>query len=271
MKFKKLVLMGLLSCTVTASRGIAVLAAETEVETASGQEDTAAEKTADGTINDRQGEGGNTVQEGLSGEESTDGEAAVLALSTLNTKDFLEEVENVTDLLENSIASSLCATIENERAKLPSYTKEELMYLSCIIYCEAGSQEKKGKIAVANVIMNRVESDIFDHVTTIKEAIYDCDRWGRQFSPVYVKSNGKWTTKGSNYEKVLSMYKSGNYPKEWQKKQMQDCIEAAKEALTGKQVIDSSFLYFNMGISSGKARCQKNGKPYTVIGGHIFY
>ena len=92
----------------------------------------------------------------------------------LAADEFLEEVENVTDLLENSITLSLSATIENERAKLPSYTKEELMYLSCIIYCEAGSQEKKGKIAVANVIMNRVESKIFDHVTTIKEAIYDC-------------------------------------------------------------------------------------------------
>ncbi len=271
MKFKKLVLMGLLCCTVTASRGITALAAGAEVETDGVQEDVVAEKAekaekaADGTeVIDKKGEGENKGE----AEESADDEAAVLALAA---DEFLEEVENVTDLLENSITLSLSATIENERAKLPSYTKEELMYLSCIIYCEAGSQEKKGKIAVANVIMNRVESKIFDHVTTIKEAIYDCNRWGRQFSPVYVKSGGKWTTKGSNYEKVLTMYKTGKYPKEWQKEQMQDCIEAAKEALTGKQVIDSSYLYFNMGVSSGKAKCQKNGKSYAVIGCHIFY
>ena len=197
MKFKKLVLMGLLCCTVTASRGITALAAGAEVETDGVQEDVEAEKAekaekaADGTeVIDKKGEGENKGE----AEESADDEAAVLALAA---DEFLEEVENVTDLLENSITLSLSATIENERAKLPSYTKEELMYLSCIIYCEAGSQEKKGKIAVANVIMNRVESKIFDHVTTIKEAIYDCNRWGRQFSPVYVKSGGKWTTKGS--------------------------------------------------------------------------
>ena len=179
MKFKKLVLMGLLCCTVTASRGITALAAGAEVETDGVQEDVEAEKAekaekaADGTeVIDKKGEGENKGE----AEESADDEAAVLALAA---DEFLEEVENVTDLLENSITLSLSATIENERAKLPSYTKEELMYLSCIIYCEAGSQEKKGKIAVANVIMNRVESKIFDHVTTIKEAIYDCNRWGQ--------------------------------------------------------------------------------------------
>ncbi len=228
MKFKKLVLMGLLCCTVTASRGITALAAGAEVETDGVQEDVEAEKAekaADGTeVIDKKGEGENKGE----AEESADDEAAVLALAA---DEFLEEVENVTDLLENSITLSLSATIENERAKLPSYTKEELMYLSCIIYCEAGSQEKKGKIAVANVIMNRVESKIFDHVTTIKEAIYDCNRWGRQFSPVYVKSGGKWTTKGSNYEKVLTMYKTGKYPKEWQKSRCRTVLRLRRRHL----------------------------------------
>lgn len=304
MKFKKLVLMGLLCCTVSASRGMLVLAAEANADTVIGQEGKVPENEADETgdfeedITTKEEEADGeieTVPQENSGEENmeSDGEenteeltkdsteetdeaeqsANIYALDEQDRKDLSEEVANFKSLLKTSISTSLTATIENEQAKLPalSYTKDELMYLSCIIYCEAGSQSKKGKIAVANVIMNRVDSKIFDHVTTIKEAIYDCDRWGRQFSPVYVKSNGKWTTKGSNYEKVLSMYKSGKYSAEWQKKQMKDCIQAAKEALTGKRVIDSSYLYFNMGVSSGKAKCQKSGKPYTIIDSHIFY
>lgn len=181
-----------------------------------------------------------------------------------------EEVTNVEDTVLESISFALSATISQEQEKLPKYTEEELMYLSCIIYCEAGNQSTTGKVAVANVVMNRVSSDVFDHVTTIKEAIYDCERWGRQFSPVYVRSNGKWTTKGSAYEKALTMYKTGSYAKEWQKEQMEDCIKAARSALEGKVVVED-FLYFNMGISSGKARCQKTGAPYKVIGCHIFY
>lgn len=304
MKFKKLVLMGLLCCTVSASRGMLVLAAEANADTVIGQEGAVPENEADETgdfeedITTKEEEAGgeietvpqeNSGEENMesNGEENTEGltkdseeetdeaeqSANIYALDEQDKKDLSEEVANFKSLLKTSISTSLTATIENEQAKLPalSYTKDELMYLSCIIYCEAGSQSKKGKIAVANVIMNRVDSKIFDHVTTIKEAIYDCNRWGRQFSPVYVKSNGKWTTKGSNYEKVLSMYKSGKYSAEWQEKQMKDCIQAAKEALTGKQVIDSSYLYFNMGVSSGKVKCQKSGKPYTIIDGHIFY
>lgn len=253
MKLKKLVLTGLVCCMVFARGEICGLAAETDGFAA------AEEGAPDGAVPENEAD-----QAAESGEDEPElDEAAVLALA--------DEVENLTSVLESSITSSLSATIENEQAKLPKYTEEELMYLSCIIYCEAGNQTKKGKIAVANIIMNRVESDIFDHVTTIKEAIYDCDRWGRQFSPVYVKSNGKWTTKGSTYAKMLEMYQSGNYDREWQKEQMEGCIEAAKEALEGERVIDASYLYFNMGISSTKAKCDKKGASYTVIGCHIFY
>lgn len=251
MKLKKLVLMGMVCCMAFASNGMAVLAAQADTELAGEakeQESTNPESEAD-----------------------QDEEIKAQADAAQDASELADEVANLTSVLQSSITSSLSATIENEQAKLPAYTQDELMYLSCIIYCEAGNQEKKGKIAVANVIMNRVESDIFDHVTTIKEAIYDCDRWGRQFSPVYVKSNGKWTTKGSTYEKALTMYQTGEYAKEWQEEQMKECIEAAKEALEGKRVIDSSYLYFNMSISSTKAKCNKTGASYTVIGCHIFY
>lgn len=88
MKFKKLVLMGLLCCTVTASRGITALAAGAEVETDGVQEDVEAEKAekaADGTkVIDKKGEGENKGE----AEESADDEAAVLALAA---DEFLED------------------------------------------------------------------------------------------------------------------------------------------------------------------------------------
>lgn len=253
MGLKKLVLMGLVCSMVFSSGGMAVLASEADVQAV--MEATVPE-------NEAEGEGAEAdLPEGQDGEigNGTAGE------------DLTEETANLMSILESSITSSVSATIENEEAKLPEYTQEELMYLACIIYCEAGNQNKKGKIAVANVIMNRVESDVFDHVTTIREAIYDCERWGRQFSPVYVKSNGKWTTKGSNYEKVLTMYQKDRYDKEWQREQMEDCIAAAKAALEGEKIIDGSYLYFNMRVSDTKAKCKKKGASYSVIGCHIFY
>ncbi len=288
MKFKKLVLMGLVCCTLFASEGMAVLASGADAQAAS--EETVPENEAGGLEGEAQGSGTAEPEKGKENKDAEEAQGAftpeeVAAWNQEETTEpdgaaagieeaqeaLTEETANLMSILESSITSSLSATIENEQAKLPEYTQEELMYLACIIYCEAGNQEKKGKIAVANVIMNRVESDVFDHVTTIKEAIYDCERWGRQFSPVYVKSNGKWTTKGSNYEKVLKMYKADNYDKAWQREQMEGCIEAAKEALEGKKVIDGSYLYFNMGISSSKEKCKKKGVPYTVIGCHIFF
>ncbi len=266
-------------------------AEETGTETASGKsagEDDAQKPAEDGTADnepggseeltpaDKTGASDNNIDESKDPEQGSD---AADGLQVIPEKEaaaeedlpLLTEAANINNVLFTSIARSLNATITMEQSREPEYTEEELMYLACIIYCEAGNQSFTGKVAVANVVMNRAESDVFDHVTTIREAVYDCDRWGRQFSPVYVKRDGRWTTKGSSYEKALTMYKTGEYAKEWQKTQMDGCIEAAEAALEGKYVLDGDYLYFNMGISSTKSKCKKNGKPWQVIGCHIFY
>lgn len=166
---------------------------------------------------------------------------------------------------EEVIKSKEKATKENI-----SYSKEDLMYLTAIIYCESGNQSYKGKVAVANVILNRITSTLFDHVTTIKEAIYD-KRWGRQFSPAYTKKNGKWTTKGTPLEKALNLYKSGKYASTGQKKQMEESKKAAKAALEGSRIVSEKVLYFNAHIKSTKAKCKRQGIPYFIIQDHIFY
>ena len=152
-----------------------------------------------------------------------------------------------------------------------SYNKADVRLLTAITYCEAGYEDYKGKVAVANVILNRVDSDVFDHVTSIRTAVYDLKRWGRQFSPAYVKTpSGNYTTKGSLLEKALKLYTEEEYTSSLQKEMMEECERAAIEALEGKNVI-GDYLYFNAHINDTIKTCKKNNKPYTIIGGHIFY
>ena len=144
-----------------------------------------------------------------------------------------------------------------------SYTKADLKYLSCIIYCEANSMSNAGKVAVGNVVVNRMKSGgDWSHVNTIKEVIYD-RKWAVQFSP---------TVNGS-LDKALKLYKSMD-PEEfrdWEIEYMKDCIEAAKQVLRGKKTIPDNFLYFNGYVSGSKKKCEDAGTSYRIIGGHIYF
>lgn len=152
-----------------------------------------------------------------------------------------------------------------------SYTKTDLRVMTAIIYCEAGYESYDAKLAVGNVIMNRVSSDLFDHVTTVKEVVYDVKRWGRQFSPAFVRNaSGKWTTKGSLMENALKLYKSKEYTSKLQKSMMEESEKAAIAALEGTNEI-GDYLYFNSNVSTTKAKCKKNNTPYTIIDNMIFY
>ena len=161
--------------------------------------------------------------------------------------------------------------INTQTTAKASYTKTDLRILTAITYCEAGYEGYEAKLGVANVVLNRVDSEVFDHVTTVKEAVYDLKRWGRQFSPAYVKtSSGKYTTKGSLLEAALKLYTSGEYKSDLQERMMKECEKAAIEALEGANNI-GDYLYFNANVSATKERCKKNNKPYTVIDSTIFY
>ncbi len=144
-----------------------------------------------------------------------------------------------------------------------SFDKTDLKYLSCIIYCEANSMSEEGKIAVGNVILNRLRAKgDWAHVTTIKEVIYD-RKWAVQFSP---------TINGS-LKKALALYKSMDPSefREWEIEYMEDSIQAAKQVLRGKKVIPDDFLYFNGSVTRTKEKCEAAGSTYRIIGGHIYF
>ena len=121
------------------------------------------------------------------------------------------------------------------------YNDDEVYWLSRIINAESGGEILKGKIAVGNVILNRVKSKYFPN--TIYGVIFD-KKNGTQFSPT---ANG-------------TIYKTPN----------QDSIIAAKICLEGYS-INTGILYFvNPSIVPHCWVCQ-NRPFYAKIGNHAFY
>ena len=115
------------------------------------------------------------------------------------------------------------------------YDGDMLYWLSRIIYAESGNQSIAGKIAVGNVVMNRINSPLFP------DNIYDVLNQKNQFSPASSLSK-----RVPNDESIL----------------------AAKLVMDGAQVVPTA-LYFNTaGLYSWAAR---NRSYITTIGAHAFY
>lgn len=74
---------------------------------------------------------------------------------------------------------------------LSCFPDEEIEILQRIVEAEAGGEDEDGKVLVANVVLNRVESE--DFPDTIREVVFQRDNGVTQFSPV---ASGK-------YEKIV--------------------------------------------------------------------
>lgn len=122
------------------------------------------------------------------------------------------------------------------------YDEDALFWLSRIIEAESGGEPYLGKLAVGNVILNRVSSTDFPN--TIYGVIFDRKN-GVQFTPV---ANG-------------TIY---NTPSA-------DSIRAAKECLDGKQVVGKCLYFFNPKTSTKEGWIVSNCRYYTSIGDHDFY
>lgn len=148
--------------------------------------------------------------------------------------------------------------VDVDASSKAKYTKAELKYLTAIIYCEAGNQSTKGKVAVANVVLNRVKSKKYPN--SIKKVIYQ----KYQFSPTRTKSK---KYKGvTNYQVALNKY-SGKYKMTAaEKRMMASCKKAATSALNGKKVLSTKYLSF-----TAKSAVKRKGVKAVYIGGHGFY
>lgn len=122
-----------------------------------------------------------------------------------------------------------------------TFTHDELYWLSRIINAESKGESMQGKIAVGDVILNRVKSTLFPN--TIYGVIFD-RQYAVQFEPVI---NG-------------SIYNSPNA----------ESVGAAKLSLEGPTTVGDCLYFFNP-ITATNSWIAQNRPYYTTIGKHVFY
>ena len=121
------------------------------------------------------------------------------------------------------------------------YIEDEVLWLSRIIHAEAGAEPFLGQLAVGNVVLNRVRSELFPD--TVYSVIFDTEN-GVQFTP---------TVNGTIY----------CTPDE-------EAVIAAKLCLEGASVVEDCLYFFAPSLSKGTWITQ-NRAYFTTIGCHRFY
>ena len=126
-----------------------------------------------------------------------------------------------------------------------SVSNEEIYLLACIIDWEAAYEPYEGKLAVANVVLNRVRSS--NYPNSITGVIYQKS----QFSGA---SDGA----GGPSAKFQNRLNRGI--------RTQECMDAALEALSGKNNIGGYTSFRMVSITNLSAM-----SDYVIIGGHVFH
>lgn len=121
------------------------------------------------------------------------------------------------------------------------YDQEDLLWIARIVRHESCNQPLDGKVAVANVIINRMNDDGFPG--TAEEVIFDT-RNGVQF----VKRSSKSILKDP----------------------CETCWLAAKLALEGYETAPGCFFFASNKVAP-TCWAGRNREVYTVIGGHTFF
>ena len=119
------------------------------------------------------------------------------------------------------------------QGKATSLSADDVTLLAAIIQCEAGSESFEGKVAVGNVILNRVNSGGYPN------SIYGVITAPGQFPPA---TNGKMTN-------VIASGISSS------------CIQAAQTAMSGVNYVGGATHF----------RSTSSGYSGTVVGNHVFW
>lgn len=118
------------------------------------------------------------------------------------------------------------------------YDQEDLYWLSRIIYAESGNQSLDGKIAVGNVVLNRVASPKFP------DSVYSVIFQRNQFTPA---SNGRINRTPTA-----------------------ECVIAAKLALEGANTAGNALYFINPSMTSS-GWFSRNCTYVATIGAHAFF
>ncbi len=121
------------------------------------------------------------------------------------------------------------------------YDDGAVYWLSRIISAEARGESLRGKMAVGNVVLNRVRSSQFPN--TIYGVIFD-KKYGVQFAP---------TENGTIYNTPTA-----------------ESVIAAKMCLEGYSITNTALYFFNPRYTSG-SWVRENREYAFTIGNHVFY
>lgn len=159
-------------------------------------------------------------------------------LASGDTVEAIQEKEEAKKQAEREEAEKRASEAGFEMTLVESYegTISDMELLATIIYCEAGNQSHEGKVAVGNVVINRVNSGSFPNTF---EAVI---RAPRQFSPV---ASGK-------FDRMLG---SGRVP--------ENCYVAAQDAMDGISYVGDCLYFKNPKIAGAHTG--------ITIGDHVFW
>ena len=150
------------------------------------------------------------------------------------------KVKTVKKTMKKVNASKVVKT--KSKGKGMTVSEKNLMYLACIVYAESGSEPYKGKLAVANVVLNRVKSKKYPN------SIYGVISQRGQFGPF----------RNGSLKRAINKYKKGYFHRG--NNGYTASLSAAKSALKGNNNIGNRY-HFN---TRGPARALR-------IGAHKFW
>ncbi|QUH21198.1 cell wall hydrolase [Alkaliphilus sp. B6464] len=158
----------------------------------------------------------------------------------------LKQLNNLSsDMIYENQTLKIKGSVNNSSSQVASRgsdRSEDLYWLSRVIHAEAQGESYEGKVAVGNVIMNRVNSGKFPN--TIKGVVFDKQDGYTQFSPVL---DG-------------SIYNTPNA----------ESIKAATDVLNGARPVGNALYFLNPRKSTNFWIIQ-NRQYIKTIGLHDFY
>ena len=173
-----------------------------------------------------------TAESVLAAEDSQDAAISNQIIMNANNYLHLTSCDNIDE------APEMAEVVEPAQRMVVDISDDDIYMIACQVFVEAGAEPYESQVGVANVIINRVKSDLFPD--TVTGVIYQSG----QFPPAY---NGF-------LDRVMA-----NGPGD-------ECMQATLDALYGTNTV-GDYLYFNMACGVNTSACSR----YMQIGDTIFY
>lgn len=156
---------------------------------------------------------------------------------TLGCEVGWDDVSKTASIVREGIVVPTEYIADQKPVEVSPYTEEDLYWLSKIVTVESGDQSMEMAIGIANVVLNRVKSDLFPD--TVHDVIFQVDVY-KQFPPAHK----------SSFETLV--------PSEM-------ATEAARRALQGENNVETCLFFNNQPFKS------KTDDLFKIIDGEYFY